>query len=100
MKMANKSKCDQYCQCPKVSRFILFLSEREKAYMKEIMEGMITTQMTVLRMAKDAINYGLVKTDWSMVNKGAPRKYYSLTDRGKKQAALVRACNEHLLKKN
>jgi DNA-binding PadR family transcriptional regulator len=92
------SKTIEICRCPEVCQLTLFLSQRGEAYSKEIME-MGISNVTVYRVVKDAAKYGLITSKFVASKTGGPRRYYSLTEKGKRQAEIIKECNDHLLSK-
>jgi len=85
----------EICRCPRVCQLIVLLSEVGEAYAQQI-EDHGVSRGTVYRMVHAAEKYGLIDSRFD-VSSGAVRKYYSLTEKGKRQAKIIKACNEHLL---
>jgi len=94
----SRIKNKEICRCPEVCQLVIFLQEREEAYSKEIME-MGVSYVTVYRMAKSSVKYGLVASKFVGSEIGGPRRYYFLTEKGKRQAEIIKECNDHLLSK-
>jgi predicted transcriptional regulator len=76
---------------------VLFLSTEGESFSKEIMAGMNISGVTVSELAKIAASYGLISSRFMASKIGGARRYYSLTEKGKRQAEIIKECNEHLL---
>lgn len=95
----DKKKYYSNCNCPHVCQLIAFMSEKPQVYLKD-MEELGVGRTKSYQMFKNATKLGLIDSYFlGSKTKGAARKYYFLTEKGKRQATLIKACNEHLLSK-
>jgi DNA-binding PadR family transcriptional regulator len=87
------------CHSARVCQIVWILSEMKEAWIEELGKEMDICEVSVGRILRKTDKYGLITSRFveKTSGPGGPRRYYFLTEKGKRQAKLIKACNEHLL---